>query len=176
MDFYLQRALQAIQHETSGMSPDQLGWHEEGKWSAAEILEHLSLTFTSTSKAMESFNVEGSASRKAPTLKQRLIRRIVVDWGYFLSGRSAPDFTRPKGLPPDRAVATICQDIAEMDEKIEACERKYGNNWLGKHPILGPFRPKHWRKFHYVHTCHHMKQIARLRELQRNRGTMKAGA
>src|SRR5690348_13917579 len=134
MDFYLQRALQAIQHETSGMTPEQLGCHEKAKRSAAEIQEHLSLTFTSTSKAMESFNVEGSASRKAPTLKQRLIRRIVVDWGYFPSGRSAPDFTRPKGLAPDQAVPTICQNLIEMDKKIAACERKYGNGWLGNHP------------------------------------------
>ena len=53
MDFYLQRALDAVERETRGMPAEQLAWHREGKWSAAQVLEHLSLAFSSTSKAME---------------------------------------------------------------------------------------------------------------------------
>ena len=41
MDFYLQRALDAVERETRGMPAEQLAWHREGKWSAAEVLEHL---------------------------------------------------------------------------------------------------------------------------------------
>lgn len=170
MDFYLQQALQAVQRETSGMTPRELAWHEEGGWSAAEVLEHLSLTFSSTSKLMEKLAAEGEAERRTPTLKQRVIRRVVVNWGYFPSGRQAPDFTRPQGLPAEQAVATLCQNLVEMDGKIAICEDRFGPGWLGSHPILGPFTPRHWRKFHFIHTRHHMKQVARLRELQRQSG------
>ena len=52
MDSCLQASLEEIQRATEGMSADQLAWHPPGKWSSADILEHLTLTFTGTAKGM----------------------------------------------------------------------------------------------------------------------------
>jgi hypothetical protein len=46
----LQHIQQAIDHAVRGMSSEQLAWHQNGKWSAAAILEHLSLTYSGTAK------------------------------------------------------------------------------------------------------------------------------
>ena len=69
MDFYLQQAREAIDAATQGMNPAQMAWHPEGKWCAAEVLEHLSLTFTSTSGLLKKCLAEGKAATARPTLK-----------------------------------------------------------------------------------------------------------
>ena len=48
MDFLLDRIQSAILSTTAGMSAGQFQWHPESKWSTAEILEHLSLTYSGT--------------------------------------------------------------------------------------------------------------------------------
>ena len=53
MDAYLQRLQQAIQSATQGMTGEDLRRHREGKWCTGEILEHLYLTYTGTTKAFE---------------------------------------------------------------------------------------------------------------------------
>lgn len=168
MDFYLQTTLDAIQRETSGMSTKQLAWHPHAKWSAAEIVEHLSLAFTSTSKLMERLLLQGRAEVRTPTLRERLTTLVVVDIGYFPSGRQAPEWTRPRGLDPARAVEQIRAALAEMDVKIAAAEEKFGSGIVGVHPIIGPLTAKQWRKFHWEHARHHMKQVRRLRALSSN--------
>ena len=51
-----------------------------------------------------------------------------------------------------------------MDKLIAQCEAQYGaRNKVLDHPILGPLTARQWRKFHWVHGRHHMKQISRLR-------------
>jgi hypothetical protein len=52
-----------------------------------------------------------------------------------------------------------------MDEAIAQCESRFGKqNRLLDHPILGPLTGRQWRKFHWVHGHHHLKQIQGLRQ------------
>jgi Protein of unknown function (DUF1569) len=163
MDFYLQRALDAIEKETGGMPTKQLAWHRAGKWSTAEVLEHLALAFRSTSKAMERAMEHGAATTKA-TPKQWLATLLVVKLGYFPSGRPAPEWTLPRGLDAALAVEATRAALLEMDGKIAAAQAKFGKGVIAVHPIIGPLTARQWRKFHWSHTRHHMKQIAATRE------------
>ncbi len=167
MDFYLQRALDAIERETRGIPAEQLAWHREGKWSAAEVLEHLSLAFSSTTKAMDRAVEQGRAAKKRATARQWLATAIVVRIGYFPSGRQAPEWTWPRGLDAAQAVETIRAALIEMDSRISEAQAKLGNGVVAVHPIIGPLSAKQWRKFHWEHTRHHMKQIVTLREQYR---------
>lgn len=168
MDFYLQRALDAVERETRGMPPDQLNWHREGKWSAAQIIEHLSLAFSSTCKAMERALQQGRADRNKPKLREWLATLLVVEIGYFPSGRQAPEWTLPRGLEAAQAVDTLRTALLEMDAKIGDAQAKLGEGVVAVHPIIGPLTARQWRKFHWSHTRHHMKQIACLREQYRS--------
>jgi hypothetical protein len=68
--------------------------------------------------------------------------------------------------------------IVDMDKAIAECEASYGNSTLLlDHPILGPLTADQWRKFHWVHGKHHMKQIRGLRQaLQVEEKRMRRGA
>ena len=148
----------------TGLSAEQLTRHPPGKWCAAEVLEHLYLTYTGTVKGFERVAEAGKPLASKPTWAQRGRTLVVVAFGYLPSGREAPPVARPRGLPPEKVWAEIGPKIAEMDENIARCEEKFGSRRkLLDHPILGPLTAAQWRKFHLVHGLHHVKQIQRLR-------------
>jgi len=165
MDSYLQQLHAAITSVTGGMTVEQLTQRPEGKWCAAEILEHLYYTYTGTIKGMELCLETGKPRARTPTLKERLQILWVIEAGFFPEGRTAPERTRPRGLSAEEVLRQVGPTIIAMDDVIAQCEARFGKRTLVRdHPILGPLSCRQWRKFHWVHGQHHLKQIARLRE------------
>jgi hypothetical protein len=170
MDSYLERLHQAIASVTSSMSGDDLTRPLEGKWSTAEILEHLYLTYTGTVKAFERCLKAGKPLGGAPTLKQRMSVALVTDSGYFPKGRKSPEPVSPRGMSAEKIVAEIGPQIAAMDQMIAQCEERYGSRIkVLDHPVLGPLTARQWRKFHWVHGRHHVKQIWERRKSEASR-------
>ena len=170
MDLRLQRLQKEVESAIAGLSAEQLNVHPPGKWCAAEVLEHLYLTYTGTIKGFERVVEAGTPTTTTiPTWAQRARTLVVVGFGYLPSGREAPPVARPRGLPQETVLAGIGTKIAQMDEIIARCEEKLGSRRklldrpILDHPILGPLTAAQWRKFHLVHGLHHVKQIRRLR-------------
>lgn len=167
MDSTLQSVKDAIEAATSGMSAAQLEQYPEGKWSAAGVLEHLSITFGGTAGLMRKCLEGGKPLASKPTLKHRLFTLVVTGWGYFPTGWPAPEFSRPKGLGGEAALQSILGNLAAMDTALAECEQRFGSQVrIADHIVLGPLTIPQWRKFHLIHTRHHMKQIERLKGLQ----------
>ena len=166
MDFWLQRALDEIDSATAGFSPEQMSWNPaEGKWSAAQILEHLSAAFASTVTALRKVVDAGKPTASRVTFMQWLATFVVGDLGYFPHGRPAPAWTVPKGVPAEQAAKAIRENLVSMDAVLAEAERKFGTRVnVADHPIVGPFTVTDWRKFHYRHTHHHVKQLRAIRE------------
>ena len=120
MDSYLERLQLAITSATRGMKVEDLGSRPQGypveKWSVAEILEHLYLTYTGTSKGFERCLQAGKPLVSPITLKQRARITVVTGLGYLPSGRKAPERSIPKGMPGDKVMAEIGSRIKEMDD------------------------------------------------------------
>lgn len=165
MDFYLQRLQNAISSATAGLSVETLTRRPGAdKWSIAEILEHLYLTYTGTIKGFEKCLQAGKPLARVPTLQDRMRTTVVVKCGHMPGGRKAPQNSVPRGLPPERVLAEVVEKIAAMDAIITEAENKFGSGRrLLDHPILGPLQAREWRKFHWVHGRHHVKQMQRLR-------------
>lgn len=157
----------AIEGAIAGLTREQMAWHPAGKWSAAEILEHLAATYGSTARLMQKLAAKGTTRAGKPTLRQKFFAWAVTGAGYFPSGRQAPEFTRPAGLGPDEAAQTIRRNLTEMDAAFAIAEERFGKRVVvADHPVLGSLKLGQWRRFHWVHTRHHMRQIARLRAQQ----------
>lgn len=156
----LQRELAA---EVAALPPERRLWHPPGKWCAVEILEHLYLTYTGTTKGFSRVLEAQKTTTTPATWLQRRNRIVVLGLGYLPAGREAPSFSRPRGLEQARVLAEIDGRIVEMDEIIARCEDKFGRGKILDHPILGPLSGAQWRKFHLVHGRHHLKQIRGLR-------------
>jgi Protein of unknown function (DUF1569) len=166
MDFYLRRLQDAIGSATVGMSPEVLGRRPQAnKWSAGEVLEHLYLTYTGTIKGFENCLAAGKPLARTRTWKDRVRTMVVVGLGYLPEGRKSPKNAEPRGLPCDRVLAEFAAKIVAMDAVISQAEEKFGSHAaLLDHPILGPLRAQQWRRFHWVHGRHHLKQLLRLRK------------
>jgi hypothetical protein len=166
MDFYLQRLQSAIVDATASMSPEDLERRlQPDKWSAGEILEHLYLTYTGTTKGFEKCIEAGAPLTRTRTWKDRARTTVVVGLGYLPEGRKSHRNAEPRGIPCDRVLAEFAEKIVAMDAVIAKAEEKFGSEIpLVDHPILGPLRAAQWRKFHWVHGRHHLKQLQRLRE------------
>jgi hypothetical protein len=165
MDAYLQRLQEAIASATHGMSAEDLRRHPEGKWSTAEVLEHLCLTYTGTTKAFERCLNEGKPLARAPLLRDRMSAFVVTGLGHIPEGRKAPQHAQPRGRQVEEVVREIGPRILAMDELIAQCEARFGKRTrLLDHPFLGPLTARQWRKFHWVHGRHHLKQIQKLRK------------
>jgi DinB superfamily len=163
VDNQLKKLQQQIGAATAGLSAEQLSWHPPGKWSAAEVLEHLYLTYTGTIKGLERVVAAGKPLTTAASWQQRGRKWVVLGLGYLPSGREAPAFARPRGVAAEKVLTEVDLKIAEMDAMLGQCEEKFGRGVLLDHPILGPLNGAGWRKFHLVHGMHHVKQIRRLR-------------
>ena len=165
MDPHLATLQRAIAAAIEGLSAEQLAWHPPQKWCTAEILEHLYLTYTGTTKGFGRVLAAGKPLATTPTWKNRLQTLVVLGFNYMPAGRKAPANSQPRGLPLQQVAAEIASKIAEMDEAIARCQERFGSRTkMLDHPFLGPFTTSQWRKFHLVHGLHHVKQIRELRD------------
>ncbi len=53
MDSHLEKLKESLEAAVEGLSSEQLNWHAPGKWCAAEVLEHLYLSYTGTINGFE---------------------------------------------------------------------------------------------------------------------------
>ena len=164
MDAHLQRALESVEQSAGAMTPEELNRRKPGKWSAAEIVEHLSLGFGGTTRMLQWFLDNNKLTPGRPTDQQRTMTQWVIEEGNFPPGMSAPPFAVPRGLPPESVVEDVRHSIAQLDETLTKCEQTFGPDaFLGRHAALGPLTADQWRRFHLVHTNHHVKQIEELK-------------
>jgi hypothetical protein len=168
MDSRLEKLKQALESAVEGMSSEQLSWHPAEKWCAAEVLEHLYLTYAGTIKGFERVMESGKPLATRASMKQRWRTLVVVGFSHMPGGRKAPAMTQPRGLPAEKVRSEVGAKLVAMDAIIAQCEARFGRGiHLLDHPILGPLTATQWRKFHLVHGRHHEKQLRRLRESMR---------
>jgi Protein of unknown function (DUF1569) len=164
MDTLLKELKEALESAIDGMSDEQMCWHPADKWCAAEVLEHLYLTYTGTVKGFERVLEAGKPMAARASMRQRVRKLVVLGFNHLPEGRKAPKNTVPRGLPAEKVRSEVGPKIAAMDEIIVQCEARFGRGQLLDHPILGPLTAAQWRKFHLIHGRHHANQIKRLRQ------------
>jgi hypothetical protein len=152
---------------TQGMTPEDWSRHPAGKWSAAEVVEHLSLTYGGTIRSMRKVLDTGAPTATPRNLKQQLAVWWITKLGRFPEGRQSPPQVHPKGGkgPGDVVLRTALENLAQMDAAIAECEHRFGGVRLSDHPILGALNGAQWRRFHSAHARHHAAQIDRLRKI-----------
>jgi len=165
MDFCLEQLKRNIESAIEAVSSEQWNWHLPGKWCAAEVLEHLYLSYTGTITGFERVMRKGKPLASRPSLAQRLLAFGVMTLGRLPAGRKSPAVALPRGLPAEQVRNEIGAKIVTMDSIIAQCEARFGHRVkLLDHPILGPLTAGQWRKLHLLHGQHHLKQILQLRE------------
>ena len=97
MDFRLEGLKQSLESAVEGMSSEQWSWHPPGKWCAAEVLEHLYLTYTGTIKGFERVMTTGKPLASRASMAQRVRTLVVVGFGHMPAGVKAPAMVGAEG-------------------------------------------------------------------------------
>lgn len=157
----LARTLHAIEAQVEGMAPEALERHPPGKWSAANILEHLAITYDGTRRNFQKCLDTGQRRATHATLRQRLGVLVIIEMGRFPDGTRAPAPTVPTGLPAAAALRAVRDNLQALDRAMLECEATFGaRRPIADHPLFGPLSLRQWRRFHWIHAQHHMRQIA----------------
>jgi len=157
----LERAHDSLAAATAGLDAAWLAAAPPGKWTVAQIVEHLAKGYGGTAHVLGRCLDQDRPKARAITLKDRLLTFVVVDLGYLPEGRQAPEVTRPSDPPPPDIVETALVALRDLDQVAARAEARFGARTpLVNHPIIGPLGVDQWRRFHWVHTRHHLKQIA----------------
>jgi Protein of unknown function (DUF1569) len=160
MDSYLERLRRELEEATRGAGAGTLAEAPPGKWNAAQILEHLFLTYKGTNRGLEKCVEQGAPSGTSATLKHRTAALVVVGLGYMPGGRTAPERATPRGTPFEEVRQSIGAELQRMASNLDNCERCFGaGTKIMDHPFLGPLTAREWRKFHLIHGRHHLRQL-----------------
>lgn len=156
--------LEQIRREVEAMTHDwsEVHWHRAlpGKWTSAQIFEHLLLTYTGTTKGLRRALDSGHVTHRKPTAVDRVRKFFVTKLGYMPSGKVAFKQILPNdGLSPE-SMRRFYDALVAMNSTLNDAERRFGKGaLLLDHPFLGPLNAQEWRRFHRTHTRHHLKQI-----------------
>ena len=165
METWLAKARQEIEEATAGMRDEDWRRAPDGKWTASHILEHLSLTFSGTAKMLE----KRLAAETPEAVRRRTSKEFVMQVALFMreeipEGRQAPAGVVPTGIEGEEALRRIREYLGVMGTRIDEAEKRWGSSGaIAVHPILGPLTADRWRKFHFIHTRHHMRQVRQRR-------------
>lgn len=156
----LRIAREAIDAAAGHLTVDVLRRPAHGRWSIAQILEHLTLAYTANAAWIEKALQSGEVRVRAPRFRQTLARVLVLDLGYFPKV-SAPEMTVPCGsIPEERSLAAIREGLSLLDTTLTRAAERFGADVLVcNHPYLAGLTVRQWRKLHWRHTLHHMKQV-----------------
>ena len=84
--------------------------------------------------------------------------------GHFPEGRKSPATVVPQGRPFAEVAGSFKVHLQDLDRVMSEAERVLGaTRPVLDHPVIGPFSIDDWRRFHWIHTRHHLKQIAERR-------------
>jgi hypothetical protein len=158
----LEQIRREVERVAAVMSPDDWAYSAPGKWSCAQILEHLLLSYKATTKGAQAAIQSGKPLGGHPTLKDRLATFYVARLGLLPSGRKAPNQTIPNNGSGIQSLRQFNDALVAMDASLTDAEKRFGSAVkILDHPILGPLDAKDWRRVHLTHARHHLKQIAR---------------
>ena len=131
-----------------------------GKWTPAQIVEHLALSMEMSAAAVGARRAKEPMARRGTTLREKVGKVLTLGLGWFPPGRKAPPPTTPAPRIDGHAAeahfraALVAWEVLERD--LLPARR---HDLFVKHPRLGDLTLEEWGRFHRVHARHHARQI-----------------
>lgn len=155
-------AVQAFVDAASKVPPDR--WMRpvgEGKWSPAEITEHLKLVYeTSLSEMKDGIGVK----IKTGWLLQRFLRLAILPrilkTGNFPNGAKAPQEMRPAIINKDQQKALARFSSLAGEFQSDLVKRKEATGKILTHHVFGDLNAVEGMRLLTLHIIHHQKQLS----------------
>lgn len=130
-----------------------------GKWSPAQVTEHVALAYEKTRALLKDPNPKGGAPPLLRPLIRFLFVRPILKTGKFRSGGKSPRQFRPvtAGETSDSLCRRLETAAAGLEADLESLQRQ-GTGILN-HPIFGRISLPDSLYFQAYHTAHHRQQL-----------------
>jgi len=131
-----------------------------GKWTPAQIVEHLALGLALSAETFQARRNHAPMSRRPRTPAQQVARFFIFGLRWFPPGRKAPERTTPPAeIDRATAEADFLAGIEAWDQVDRALMPERRANLFVKHPRMGDLTIEEWMRFHVIHARHHAPQI-----------------
>src|SRR5579883_560147 len=132
-------------------------------WTIQDVIEHLILTYRNTGELLDRYLERRSPSQKPREAKHRVLQFLIVRCGGFPRGVAAPEAVCPGrcDMPPmtgDELCSCMRSELEKLDARLDECIRTFDKTPFASHFVLGPMTAEQWRRFHFVHGRHHLRQ------------------
>jgi len=131
-----------------------------GKWSAAQIVQHLALALDYSGRTFAARRGHAPMRRRRRTLREVVSYVMVLRVGWAPGRWRAPALSRPAAHP---ARGEVERQFLEGLDRLTGLERELlpgrGADLFVKHPVLGDLTLPEWLRFHAWHCAHHARQI-----------------
>jgi hypothetical protein len=130
-----------------------------GKWSPAQVAEHVAMAYECSSAALRGKYPGASAPRLLRPLIRTLFLKPVLRNGRFGAGAKAPGPFQPTASPaPASMLLPRVQSAADEFESMLAAELAQGHVTVD-HPFFGPVALGDYLRLQVIHTDHHRRQL-----------------
>lgn len=137
-------------------------WHRAppGKWTPAQIVQHLALGIDGNGRTFESRRTKPAMQRRPRTGPQWIGWLVVLRLGWIVPGRESPPGVRPAERPDPASVDRQLRDgVARFLRLERELVPARSRDLFVKHPALGDLTLPEWLRFHALHSAHHARQI-----------------
>ena len=131
-----------------------------GKWTPAQVVEHLALGLSLSAETFKSRKNHGPMSRRPRTPAEKIAKLFIFGFRWFPPGRKAPERTTPAaGITRTTAEQHFLAALEAWDQVDRALLPERRANLFVKHPRMGDLTVEEWMRFHMIHARHHARQI-----------------
>lgn len=131
-----------------------------GKWTPAQIVEHLAIGIDWSAKKFEERRDRPPMMRRPRRFIERLAGASILGLGWYPQGFRAPEGTVPaNSISRAAAEAHFREGIARWEALERDLFQRRPHDLFVKHPRLGDLTMSEWLRFHLVHARHHARQI-----------------
>ncbi len=130
-----------------------------GKWSPAQVTEHLCLAYEVSQQAIDGSFPGASAPRFLRPIIRRLFLGPILKRGHFKPGAKAPGIFTPSSAPGPAVTLLPRLERASqgLTNGVEA-ESRAGRSFI-EHPIFGRIPWADYLRLQAIHTRHHRRQL-----------------
>ena len=131
-----------------------------GKWTPAQIVEHLALGLTLSAETFQARKSHAPMKRRPRTPAEKIAKLFIFGFRWFSPGRKSPERTTPPAQIDRRtAEAHFLAAVEAWDQVDRALLPERQADLFVKHPRMGDLTVEEWMRFHVIHARHHAKQI-----------------
>jgi len=124
------------------------GYERLGSWDLAKTCDHLTVTMR--------MSLDGFPPDTRPFWPLRILGPTVVKWSVLGLG------WMPRGVPlphPSLGVTDPRAEQTAVSHCVAALREVRDAEQFQRNPVMGKLSPKQWRRFHLVHTGHHLSLL-----------------